>query len=40
MPDGDKCYIAVIVKDSKESDKANAKIMSDIMHVVYEALLD
>lgn len=35
MPGGEKCYLAVLVKDSKESDAANAKIMADIAKKVY-----
>nr|AOA60307.1 class A beta-lactamase [uncultured bacterium] len=36
MPGGEKCYLAVLVKDSKESDAANAKIMADIAKKLYE----
>ena len=36
MPGGEKCYLAVLVKDSKESDAENAKIMADIAKKVYE----
>ena len=36
MPGGEKCYLAVLVKDSKESDAANAKIMADIANKIYE----
>lgn len=39
MPDGEKCYVAVIIKDSKESDETNAKIMSDISNVIYNCLM-
>lgn len=35
MPGGENCYLAVLVKDSKESDSANAKIMADIAKKVY-----
>jgi len=35
MPGGEKCYLAVLVKDSKETDAANAKIMADIAKKVY-----
>lgn len=35
MLGGDKCYLAVLVKDSKETDAANAKIMADIAKKVY-----
>lgn len=38
MPDGEKCYIVVIIKDSKESDSDNAKIMKDIARSVYGSL--
>ncbi len=36
LPDGRKLYLVVFVKDSTESDDANAKIMADICRVVYE----
>lgn len=35
LPNGEKCYIVVLIKDSKESDKDNAKIMADIANAVY-----
>lgn len=35
MPDGERCYLVVIIKDSKESDSDNAKIMRDIASYVY-----
>lgn len=35
MPGGEKCYLAVLVKDSKETDASNAKIMADIAKKVY-----
>lgn len=38
MPDGEKCYIVVIIKDSKESDSDNAKIMENIASSVYGSL--
>lgn len=37
MPDGSKCYLVVIIKDSKETDGENAKIMENIASAVYES---
>ena len=37
MPDGSKCYLVVIIKDSKETDAGNAKIMENIASAVYES---
>lgn len=39
MPDGSKAYLVVFVKDSKESDAANAEIIADVARAVYPALL-
>lgn len=38
LPDGEKCYIVVFVKDSRESDDVNAKIIADIAKITYEFL--
>lgn len=38
MPDGSKCYLVVIIKDSKETDAENAKIMENIASAVYDSL--
>lgn len=38
MPDGEKCYVVVIIKDSKETDIENAKIMENIASLVYDSL--
>lgn len=38
MPDGSKCYIAVFIKDSEESDADNAKIMADIAKAVFRSI--
>lgn len=38
LPDGTACYIAVFIKDSKETDAANARIAADIGRVVYRIL--
>ncbi len=38
MPDGEKCYIAVFIKDSREPDNVNADIIADIMSAVYKFL--
>lgn len=35
LPNGDKCYIAVLIKDSFESDENNAQIMAQIANIVY-----
>ena len=40
MPGGEKCYLAVLVKDSKESDAVNVKIMTDIANKVYSHYSD
>ena len=40
MPGGEKCYLAVLVKDSKESDAVNVKIMADIATKVYSHYSD
>lgn len=40
MPEGEKCYLAVLVKDSKESDAVNVKIMADIANKVYSHYSD
>lgn len=38
LPNGEKCYIAVLIKDSLESDCGNAKIIADIAKITYEFL--
>ena len=38
LPNGEKCYIVVLIKDSRESDDDNAKIMADISNIVYRHL--
>lgn len=38
LPDGRRCYVAVMIKDSRESDSANARIMADIAAAVYRHL--
>lgn len=38
LPDGEKCYIVVFIKDSRESDDVNAKIIADIAKITYEFL--
>ena len=38
LPGGRKCFLAIFVKDSKESDETNARIISDIAKVIYNAL--
>lgn len=40
MPEGEKCYLVVLVKDSKESDAVNVKIMTDIANKVYSHYSD
>lgn len=39
LPNGKKCFIAVLIKDSKESDEENARIMSSIARVVYDNII-
>ena len=38
LPNGEKCYITVFIKDSLESDDDNAKIIADIAKITYEFL--
>ena len=38
LPGGKKCYIVAFVKDSKESDDDNARIMADICYTVYDTI--
>lgn len=38
LPNGEKCYIAVLIKDSRESDQNNVQIMADIASLVYHNL--
>lgn len=38
LPDGRKCFVAVFIKDSKETDETNARIIADITKVIYNAL--
>lgn len=40
MPSGEKCYIAVLIKDSKETDAENASIIADIAKEVYNSLIN
>lgn len=35
LPDGRKCFVAIFVKDSKESDETNAQIIADIAKIIY-----
>lgn len=38
LPDGGRGYVVVFIKDSRESDRENAKIMADICRVAYDYL--
>ena len=38
LPNGEKCYIVVLIKDSRLSDSENAKIMADIACATYKSL--
>ena len=38
MPDGRQCYVAVFVKDSRETDAVNARVIADIGDCVYSYL--
>lgn len=40
LPSGEKCYIAVLIKDSKETDAENASIIADIAKEVYNSLIN
>lgn len=35
LPNGRKCYLVVLIRDSMESDAVNARIIADISRVVY-----
>ena len=37
LPDGKQYYLAVFIKDSKESDKVNAAIISQIARIVFQS---
>lgn len=38
MPQGERCYIAVLIKDSAETDKENARIIAEIAKIAYGCL--
>ena len=38
FPDGTKCFVAVLIKDSSESDAVNAAIMADVARVLSNKL--
>ena len=35
IPDGRKCYVSVLIMDSKETDEVNAGVMAEIAGIVY-----
>lgn len=35
LPDGSHCYVVVLIKDSKETDVQNARIMEEVARAVY-----
>lgn len=37
LPNGEKCFLVVLIKNSRESDTCNAAIMSDIARYVYSS---
>lgn len=39
LPNDRQCYIVVFIKDSKETDTVNAKIIADITKITYEAIV-
>lgn len=39
LPNGEKCYIVVLIKDSGESDSDNAKVMAEICDITYRHLI-
>lgn len=38
LPDGRVCYLAVFVKDSRESDATNADLIAQITRIIYQAI--
>lgn len=38
LPDGEKCFLVVLIKDSRETDRDNAGIMADIAGITYRSL--
>ena len=36
LPNGDKCYVVVLIQDSQESDSENAKMIADICRATYQ----
>ena len=38
LPDGRRCYLAVMIKDSPDADSVNARLMADIAAAVYRHL--
>lgn len=38
LPHGERCYLAVLVKDSRESESTHARIMARVARVVYRSL--
>lgn len=38
LPDGEKCYIVVLIRDSRLSDSANAALIADIARLAYQHL--
>lgn len=39
LPNGKKCYLVVLIRDSMESDAVNARMIADIGRVVYQSLI-
>lgn len=38
FPNGQKCYLAIFIKDSRETDSTNAQMIADISKIIYQAL--
>ncbi len=38
LPNGEQCYVAVLIKDSRESDSSDAKLMADIAAAVFRQI--
>ncbi|MCD8312965.1 MAG: class A beta-lactamase-related serine hydrolase [Bacteroidales bacterium] len=38
LPNGERCYIVVMLKDSRESDEDDAKLMADVANMVFRQI--
>ena len=37
LPNGKLCFLAIFIKDSRESDQTNAQIIADIARIIYNS---